>query len=73
MSDAPNSAMPASPSRAAGLAVLRATFPDYSFRLIRWDSHKPHYEALSKSGGDPWCLNSDDICEIWRGLKAAAV
>lgn len=71
MSNAPDSAAAARLSRAAQLNALRAAFPDYSFRVIRWDGRKPRYEALSQSGCDPWCLISDDAREIWGALETA--
>jgi hypothetical protein len=57
------------PSAHVQIMALRTAFPGYRFNLIRRDGDEPRYEALSKTGGDPYCLISDDAQEIWRELK----
>ena len=36
--------------------------------VTRWDD-KPRFEVVSRDGGDPYCLISDDPREIWRELR----
>lgn len=71
MSATPDFALPIPPGARMQLAALRAAFPGYTFNLLYGD-RTPRYEALSKTGGDPYCLISTDAREIWRELKAAA-
>ena len=50
-------------------AALHAAFPRYAVSLItRWDD-KPRLEVVSRDGGDPYCLISDDAREIWDALR----
>jgi len=37
--------------------------------LIRNRDEKPRFEAVSRDGGDPYCLISEDVREIWRELR----
>jgi hypothetical protein len=63
---------PVPPTRAAHVqaAALRAAFPQYAANVItRWDN-KPRFEVVSRDGGDPYCLISDDAREIWHALTA---
>jgi hypothetical protein len=32
---------------------------------------KPRFEAVSRDGGNPYCLISSDAREIWRELRKA--
>jgi len=62
---------PVPPTRAAHAqaAALRAAFPQYAVNVItRWDN-KPRFEVVSRDGGDPYCLISDDAREIWHTLR----
>jgi hypothetical protein len=52
------------------VTALRTAFPDYTFNLIRHRDEQPRFEALSRDGGDPYCLISADATEIWRALRA---
>lgn len=73
MSNIPDFRLPPPSSRRVQLAALRAAFGDrYNFSLIVVTGDKPCYEAVSKDGGSPYCLISDDVREIWRELRAAA-
>ncbi len=47
----------------------RSIFPEYTFNLIRNRDEKPRFEALSRDGGNPYCLLSEDAREIWRELR----
>ena len=62
---------PIPPSSAAHVQVsaLRTAFPGYTFNLLRHWGEKPRIEALSRDGGSPYCLISDDAREIWRELR----
>jgi hypothetical protein len=53
------------------IAALRAAFPEYEFQVIRSRGEKPLFEAVSRTGGNPYCLISESAAEIWRELKAA--
>ena len=63
--------MPPPPSRRVQLAALRTAFPDYAFNLIR-GNRGFRYKAVSRNGGNPYCLISTDAREIWRELRAVA-
>lgn len=52
--------------------ALRAAFPDYAINVLWSKGDKPRYEAVSRDGGDPYCLISSDAREIWRELREAA-
>jgi hypothetical protein len=56
-------------SALAQAAALRAAFPGYevTVRVDRRD--RPRFEAVSREGGDPYCLISSDVQEIWRELR----
>jgi hypothetical protein len=54
------------------LAALRAAFPCYAVNVVKFRGEKPLFEAVSRKGGNPYCLISTDAREIWRELKAAA-
>jgi hypothetical protein len=53
------------------LAALRTAFPRYMFNVIISRGDKPLFEAVSRDGGNPYCLISTDAREIWAELKAA--
>ena len=63
--------LPGPPAPAAHVQVtaLQTAFPDYTFNVIRHRDDKPRFEALSRDGGSPYCLISDDASEIWRELR----
>jgi hypothetical protein len=73
MKDTPDLRMPPSPAIAVQAAALRAAFPRYTVNVIKCRGEKPRYEVVSKDGGNPYCLISEDAKEIWRELKAAAL
>ena len=51
-------------------AALRAAFPGYVVNVIvRAHGDKPRYELVSRDGGDPYCLISSDVREIWREMR----
>ncbi len=50
------------------LAALRIAFPEYVFNVIKGNG-APRYEAVSRDGGNPYCLISADAREIWRELR----
>lgn len=53
---------------AAQAAVLRAAFPDYTFRIIAHGfEDKPVFEVKVKPDSDSqlFCVISDDAREIW--------
>jgi hypothetical protein len=60
---------PPPPSRRVQLAALRSAFPGYTFNLLTWEGKPPRFEALSRDGGSPYCLISDDPRELWQELK----
>ena len=48
-------------------AALRTAFPQYAVSVITtWWDNKPRLEAVSRDGGDPYCLISEDARDIWR-------
>jgi hypothetical protein len=56
-------------SALAQAAALRATFPGYEVTVrVDWRD-RPRFEAVSREGGDPYCLISSDAQEIWRELR----
>lgn len=71
MRTTPDFTLPAAPGARLQLAALRGAFPDYTFNLHSGYG-KPRFEALSKTGGNPYCLISTDVREIWRELRATA-
>ena len=52
--------VPASPAAHVQVSALRTAFPGYTFNLLRHWGEKPRIEALSRDGGSPYCLISDD-------------
>jgi hypothetical protein len=61
--------VPPAPAAHVQVTALRTAFPDYTFNVIRRRGDKPRFEALSRDGGSPYCLISDDAGEIWRELR----
>jgi hypothetical protein len=61
--------LPPAPAAHVQVAALRTAFPGYTFNLIRRHGEKPRFEALSRDGGSPYCLISEDASEIWRELR----
>ena len=59
------------PARVVQLTALRIAFPTYVFNVIG-GAGAPRYEAVSRDGGDPYCLISADAREIWRELRQSA-
>jgi hypothetical protein len=68
----PDFRLPPPPSAQIQVAALRVAFPGYSFNVIWSRGEKPLFEAVSRNGGDPYCLISSDAREIWRELRNAA-
>ena len=65
----PTPPTPPTPAVHVQAAALRAAFPRYAVSVItRWDD-KPRFEVVSRDGGDPYCLISDDAREIWDALR----
>jgi hypothetical protein len=62
--------VPPEPTAHVQVTALRTAFPDYTFNLIRRRGERPRFEAVSRDGGDPYCLISDDATEIWQALRA---
>jgi hypothetical protein len=52
-------------------AALRAAFPGYAVSVLRQRGERPRFELVSRDGGSPYCLISDDPREIWRELRSA--
>ena len=49
---------------------MRTAFPQYAVSVITtWWDNKPRLEAVSRDGGDPYCLISEDARDIWRELR----
>ncbi len=48
-------------------AALRKAFPAYAVKVSTWRD-APHYELVTREDGNPWCLISDDVQEIWDEL-----
>lgn len=61
--------MAAVPSAQAQAAALRAAFPGYAVNVLRNRGGQPRFEAVSRDGGDPYCLISTDVREIWCELR----
>lgn len=51
-------------------AALRAAFPGYVVNVLRQRGDRPRFEVVSRDGGSPYCLISDDPREIWRELRS---
>ena len=61
--------IPPRPAVHVQAAALRAAFPRYAVSVVtRWDD-KPRFGVVSRDGGDPYCLISDDAREIWDALR----
>ena len=52
-------------------AALRTAFPHYVVNVAARRGGKPRFEVVSRNGGNPYCLISDDAHEIWQELRAA--
>jgi hypothetical protein len=61
--------VPPAPAPHAQVLALRTAFPDYTFNLLRHRGGTPRFEAVSRDGGSPYCLISEDAGEIWRELR----
>ena len=59
-----------SPSAHVQAAALRTAFPGYAVSVLARRGEKPRFELVSRDGGHPYCLISDDAREIWRELRA---
>jgi hypothetical protein len=59
---------PPPPELRVQLEALRLAFPGYAMNLLMTGG-KARFEAVSKNGGNPWCLISTDAREIWRELR----
>ena len=60
---------PGPPTRRAGAGRRAARRSRYAVHVVtHWDD-KPRFEVVSRDGGDPYCLISDDPREIWRELR----
>ena len=60
------------PSQSAHVqaAALRTAFPGYVVNVLARRGEKPRFELVSRDGGSPYCLVSEDAREIWRELRA---
>lgn len=56
-------------SALAQAAALRVAFPGYTVNVLVNRRDKPRFELVSRQGGDPYCLISSDVQEIWRELR----
>lgn len=65
------SPIPGAPTVLAQAAALRAAFPGYVVNVLLNRGEKPRFEAVSRDGGNPYCLISSDAREIWRELRKA--
>jgi len=57
------------PAALAQAGALRAAFPGYVVNVLLNRGEKPRFEAVSRDGGNPYCLISTDAREIWRELR----
>ena len=62
--------VPPAPARVHA-AALRAAFPSYAVNVLRQRGERPRFELVSRDGGSPYCLISEDPREIWRELRSA--
>jgi hypothetical protein len=69
---APDFELPPRPAVSAQAAALRAAFPTYTINVLKCRGEKARFEAVSKTGGNPYCVISADARVIWRELKEAA-
>jgi hypothetical protein len=53
-------------------AALRTAFPQYIVNVAARRGGKPRFEVVSRNGGNPYCLISEDAHEIWQELRAAS-
>lgn len=60
------------PSARIQAAALRAAFPQYTVNVLTWPGDRTRFEAVSRTGGSPYCLISADAREIWRELRQHA-
>lgn len=68
----PDFQLPSPPSERIQVEALRAAFGNrYVFNVIRFDNQPARFEAVSRDGGNPYCVISTDAKEIWAALKAA--
>ena len=58
------------PSAHVQAAALRTAFPGYTVSVLARRGEKPRFELVSRDGGDPYCLISEDAHEIWRELRS---
>ena len=49
--------------------ALRAAFPQYAVNVLYRRSGRPRFEVVNQAGGDPYCLISADVIEIWQELQ----
>ena len=64
--------LPVSPApTSVQAAALRAAFPGYAVNVLRQRGERPRFEVVSRAGGSPYCLISEDVREIWRELRSA--
>ncbi len=64
----PDFRLPPEQKHRAQLEALRRAFPDYTVGLIT-RGNRIRFEVVSRSGGSPYCLITDDASEIWRELR----
>jgi hypothetical protein len=65
--------MPPLPGARVQAEALRAAFGTrYIINVLKCRGEKPLFEAVSRNGGNPYCVISDDAREIWRELQAVA-
>ncbi|MGD0937388.1 MAG: hypothetical protein ABR922_22815 [Streptosporangiaceae bacterium] len=57
------------PSADFEAAALRNAFPSYTISVIVRYGDKPRFEAVSRDGGNPYCLVSSNAREIWHELR----
>jgi hypothetical protein len=69
---APDFRLPPPPAISAQADALRAAFPNYTINVLKCRGDKARFEAVSKTGANPYCLISADAREIWRELKEAS-
>lgn len=63
--------VPAAAPALVQATALRAAFPGYTVNMLARRGGRPRFEAVSRDGGTPYCLISDDAREIWRELRRA--
>jgi hypothetical protein len=50
-------------------AALRTAFPEYAVNVLYRRGDRPRFEVVRLGGGNPYCLISADVLEIWRELR----